>query len=208
MWVRFPGLERLEDGFALTFDDGPDPDSTPAVLDALDAAGARATFFLVGEQLLVHHDLAAEVVRRGHAVGCHGFRHEAMDRRTADEVREDLQRALDSIEAACGLRPAAFRPPYGRLGEEAHHAVGELGLELVWWSAWGMDWEQLGAERIVELVRRDLLPGAVVLLHDSPRYGHRSSARPTAEAIPALVDAASQKGLEPVLIRGERADGA
>src|SRR3954468_903917 len=88
-WREFPGLERLEGNqTALTFDDGPDPDATPAVLDALEAAGVQATFFLVGEQLLVHHELGAEVARRGHHVGLHGFHHESHDRLA--DVTDDL----------------------------------------------------------------------------------------------------------------------
>src|SRR3954471_21099331 len=89
-WRKMPGLERVAGGAALTFDDGPDPDSTPLVLDALDAAGARATFFLVGEQLLGHHELSAELTRRGHAVALHGFHHEEHDRLPRADIRDDL----------------------------------------------------------------------------------------------------------------------
>jgi peptidoglycan/xylan/chitin deacetylase (PgdA/CDA1 family) len=188
---------RLADGgaVALTFDDGPHPRGTPAVLEALATAGATATFFLAGEQLLTHHELGGEIARRGHAVGLHCFHHEAYDRLAADEVRDDLQRGLDAIEAATGERPRLFRPPYGRMGDAAHTAVEELGLELVYWSAWGYDWEALGADRIADLVHRDLTTGLIVLLHDSPRYGHRPSAAPTAEALPTILEDAAARGL-------------
>jgi peptidoglycan-N-acetylglucosamine deacetylase len=195
-WRRLPGLERLEAGrsrWALTFDDGPDPDATPAVLDALDAAGAQATFFLVGEQLLVHHELGAEVARRGHAVGLHGFHHEAHDRVT--DVADDLRRGLDAVESATGTRPAVFRPPYGRASAATGAACEELGLQLVYWSGWGMDWEPIPAERISDLVLRDLADGTVVVLHDSARYAYRDSAIPTAEALPAIVEGAAERGL-------------
>jgi peptidoglycan/xylan/chitin deacetylase (PgdA/CDA1 family) len=197
-WRRFPGRERLEpaDGrFALTFDDGPDPDSTPLVLDALEAAGARATFFQVGEQLLVHHELGGEVTRRGHAVALHGFHHEEHDRLPRAEIRDDLLRGLDAIEAATGTRPTLFRPPYGRAAEGTQQACEELGLELVYWSGWGMDWEPIPAERIADLVMRDLAAGSLVLLHDSPRYAYRDSARATAEALPSILAAATERGL-------------
>jgi peptidoglycan-N-acetylglucosamine deacetylase len=197
-WRRFPGRERLEPSegrFALTFDDGPDPDSTPLVLDALDAVGARATFFLVGEQLLVHHELGGEVTRRGHSVALHGFHHEEHDRLPRAEIRDDLLRGLDAIEAATGSRPGLFRPPYGRAVEGTREACEELGLELVYWSSWGMDWEPIPAERIADLVLRDLAGGSMVLLHDSPRYAYRDSARATAEALPSILAAASERGL-------------
>ncbi|MFN2615873.1 MAG: polysaccharide deacetylase family protein, partial [Thermoleophilaceae bacterium] len=192
---ELPGLERLDDGVALTFDDGPDPDATGPVLDALDGIGAHATFFVVGEQLTLHHELGGELVRRGHRVGLHCFHHESMARLERGETRDDLLRGLDAIEAATGERPSLFRPPYGRLGRESYAAAQELGLQVVYWSAWGMDWEALAAERLAELVRRDLTGGAIVLLHDSPRYGHRPNALPTAEALPAIAEACASRGL-------------
>ena len=194
-WRELPGIERLEDGVALTFDDGPDPDATEALLDALDAVDARATFFLVGEQLLAHQDLGAEVARRGHQIGLHCFRHEPMGELGTDATREDLLRGLDAIEATTGERPALFRPPYGWLGRDSYAAALDLGLQVVYWSAWGMDWEPLPPERIGELVLRDLESGAIVLLHDSPRYAPRPSAVPTVRALPQILDACSRRGL-------------
>jgi peptidoglycan/xylan/chitin deacetylase (PgdA/CDA1 family) len=202
-WRRFPGLERFEPGegrWALTFDDGPDPDATPAVLDALDASGAKATFFLVGEQLLGHHELGGEVARRGHAVGLHGFHHEEHDR--LPDVADDLRRGLDAVESATGTRPKIFRPPYGRPSEATAAACRDLGLELVYWSGWGMDWEPIPGERIADLVVRDLADGVVVVLHDSARYSYRDSAFPTAEALPPILEAATGRGLSPVALPG------
>src|SRR3954467_10673730 len=96
-WREFPALERVPSGVALTFDDGPDPEGTPLVLDALDAAGVRATFFVVGEQLMRHHAIAREALARGHELELHGFehvRHESMPGRSA---RDDLARALGTF---------------------------------------------------------------------------------------------------------------
>src|ERR671938_1159831 len=88
-WQRMPALERVPDGAAaLTFDDGPDPDGTPAVLDALDAAGAHATFFLVGEQLMRHHALAREAAARGHELALHGFEHVEHDSLSPQGARD------------------------------------------------------------------------------------------------------------------------
>jgi peptidoglycan-N-acetylglucosamine deacetylase len=197
-WRRFPGRERAPSGIALTFDDGPDPDATPALLEILDAAGVRATFFLVGEQLLVHHELGGAVTAAGHEVALHGFRHVEHDE--LDEPRDDLLRGLDAVEAATGTRPVLFRPPYGRFSAASYAACRELGLEAVYWSAWGSDWEAIPAARVAKLVRRDLAPGAIVLLHDSARYGHRPSAGPTVEALPAILEEARERGLEPVTL--------
>ena len=190
-WRRFPGLERLDAGrpeVALTFDDGPDPDCTPRVLDELEQAGARATFFLVGEQVVAHPELAREVRARGHAVGVHGHRHVEHDQ--LEDPEADLRRALELVGEA-----TLFRPPYGRSSQGTREACGALGLEAVYWSAWGGDWEPVPAERIADLVIRDLAPGAIVLLHDSARYAYRPSAAPTAEALPEIIDAVRQRGL-------------
>ena len=193
-WQRFPGRERVESGLALTFDDGPDPDSTPAVLDALEAAGAKATFFMVGEQAMVHRALAREVAERGHEVGLHGHEHVEHDS-MGGRVKDDLARGLGTLEVATGRRPALFRPPYGRFSEHSYEACGALRLEPVYWSAWGGDWEPVPAERIADLATRDLEDGAILLLHDSARYAYRESAAPTAEALAAILAAAGERSL-------------
>ena len=194
-WRWMPGLEAVAGGVALTFDDGPDPDSTPLVLDALDAAGVHATFFVVGEQLMKHHALARDAAARGHELALHGFahvRHSEMPGRTASD---DVARALGTFEVAVGRRPQFFRPPYGEFNEASYEACADLGMQPVYWSAWGLDWEDIDGARIAELVTRDLAAGAIVLLHDSPRYAPRESAAATAEAVPLIAAAAAERGL-------------
>lgn len=192
-WRELPGREWLErdDAIALTFDDGPDPDSTPAVLDALDAADAKATFYVVAEQLRDHPELAAAAVERGHEIGLHGLTHRPHEELDPGEI----EAGVAEVERLCGMRPATCRAPYGRFTPPTWEAVRACGLEPVYWSAWGEDWEPLAAERIAHLVCRDLRPRLVVLLHDSPRYAHRPTAAPTAEAIPLIVAQARAAGL-------------
>jgi len=208
-WRRFPGRERAEgaEGVVLTFDDGPDEDATPAVLDALAAAGARATFFLVGEQVETHPALAGELTRRGHDVQLHGYGHEAHDRLSPDVVRQDLERGAQALREATGREPRFYRPPYGRFSRESYEACRVLGLEAVYWSAWGTDWETISPQRIADLVIPDLSAGAVVLLHDSPRYGHRPSARPTVEALPLIAASVAELRI-PFLTLAEALDGS
>jgi peptidoglycan/xylan/chitin deacetylase (PgdA/CDA1 family) len=194
-WRRFPGRERVASGIALTFDDGPDPDATPAVLDALDAAGARATFFMVGEQAVDQRALAREVAERGHEVGLHGYEHVEHDD-LGGRVKDDLARGLGTLEVATGRRPRLFRPPYGRFSEDSYAACRALELEPVYWSAWGGDWEPVPAERIADVATRDLSDGTILLLHDSARYAYRDSAAATAEALPAILAAAADADLE------------
>jgi peptidoglycan/xylan/chitin deacetylase (PgdA/CDA1 family) len=194
-WRKFPGLERVPAGVALTFDDGPDPDSTPLLLDVLDKVGIRATFFVVGEQLMRHHALAREALARGHELGLHGFGHERHAGMRGRMAADDVARGLGTFEAAVGRVPRCFRPPYGSFNAASYAACLDLGMEPVYWSHWGLDWEPIGAERIADLATRDWEDGAIVLLHDSPLYAPRESARATAEAIPLLAERAAAAGL-------------
>lgn len=207
-WRLFPARERADgaEGVVLTFDDGPDQDATPTVLDALDAAGARATFFVVGEQVEADPALAREIAQRGHDVQLHGYGHVAHDLLSPDEARSDLERGARALRDATGLDARFYRPPYGRFSPGSYDACGALGLEAVYWSAWGTDWETISPQRIAELVVPDLSAGAVVLLHDSRRYGHRPSARPTAEALPLIAARVAELGL-PFLTLAEAVDG-
>ena len=207
-WRLFPARERADgaEGVVLTFDDGPDLDATPSVLDALDAAGARATFFVVGEQVEANPALAREVAQRGHDLQLHGYGHVAHELLSADEAHHDLERGARALQDATGLDARFYRPPYGRFSPGSYDACRALGLEAVYWSAWGTDWETISPQRIAELVIPDLSAGAVVLLHDSRRYGHRPSARPTAEALPLIAARVAELGL-PFLTLAEAVDG-
>jgi peptidoglycan/xylan/chitin deacetylase (PgdA/CDA1 family) len=205
-WRYMPGLEHVADGACLTFDDGPDPDGTPAVLDALEAAGVRATFFVVGEQLMRHHAIAREALARGHELGLHGFEHVHHETFPGRAARDDVARALGTFEAAVGRRPRFFRPPYGCFSEHSYEACADLGLQPVYWSAWGLDWEDIAAERIADLAGRHFREGTIVLLHDSARYAPRASAAATAEAVPLIAARAAEAGVRLAPL-GELADG-
>ena len=196
-WAEFPGRERAEPGgrAVLTFDDGPEPDGTPAVLDALDTVGARATFFLLGEQLMRAPSMGGEIRRRGHEPALHGHEHTSHEDMWPGQTRDDLARALGTFEVACGMTPRWYRPPYGLMSEAGYGACRDLGLGPVYWSAWGSDWETISAERIAELVCADLDDGAIVLLHDSARYATRPSAHATIDAIPLIAAEAGRRGL-------------
>lgn len=186
----------------LTFDDGPDsaPGETPAILDALDAAGARATFFLVGEQISKAPDLVSEILRRGHEVGVHGQRHFRHDRVPARESVADIEAGHEALAAVTDAAPRFYRPPYGKLSAAGAETCRRLGLEVAYWSTWGLDWEPLPSERIARRVNRDLDDGAIVLLHDSARYAARPGATETARAIEAIAARAASLGLDLVTL--------
>lgn len=153
---------------ALTFDDGPDPRSTPAFLEALDRLGWRATFFMLGAMVERAPSLAAEVAAAGHEIAVHGYRHRSELLQLPRAVADDLARSVDVISSATGRVPRWFRPPYGSLSAGGVLAARRQGLRSVLWTTWGRDWRaEATPATVVADVARHLGPGATVLLHDS-----------------------------------------
>jgi len=186
-------------GIALTFDDGPHPDGTPEVLDVLERAGARATFFLVGEQVERWPELAATIVAAGHEVGCHGYRHVLQLRRTPRALREDFRRATEILTDATGGVPRYYRPPYGVFSSVGLSIARRGGCVPLLWSRWGRDWTaRATAQTITAEAGADLAAGDVVLLHDSDAYSSPASWRRTVSALPSIVEAVARTG-EPLV---------
>jgi peptidoglycan/xylan/chitin deacetylase (PgdA/CDA1 family) len=186
-------------GFAITFDDGPHAQGTPAVLDVLADHDVRATFFLVGEQVLRTPSLASEIAARGHAIGLHCHRHRNLLRLSPRQVREDHARAVAAIEDASGVTPALYRPPYGILNAEALRSARRAGRRTLLWSHWGRDWERRATpESVAARVTDGAGEGAVLLLHDADDYGAPGCWRATAAALPRVLDTLSERGLQAV----------
>lgn len=182
---------------ALTFDDGPDPRSTPDFLTLLDERGVRATFFMLGSMVAAAPQLAAEVAAAGHEIGVHGWGHRCALLRGPKALYEELQRARDTIEAATGVAPCLFRPPYGVLNSGALIAARRLGMQTVLWSCWGREWTRNAtASSVSQTLRRDLVGGATVLLHDSDCTSPPGAAMAALGALPWLLDACTMSGLE------------
>jgi peptidoglycan/xylan/chitin deacetylase (PgdA/CDA1 family) len=187
-------------GVALTFDDGPHPKGTPAVLTTLARRGAAATFFLVGEQVERFPSLAAEIVAQGHQVAVHGYRHRNQMRLTAAQFSDDLRRGVEVIGEVYGRRPRLYRPPYGIFTLAGLSVARRSGLEPLLWSKWGRDWRaRTTVEEIVGLVSRGLGEGDVVLLHDADWYSSPGSHRHTAAALPRILDVLEERGLRAVV---------
>ncbi len=166
----FPALAGLgaPDHVALTFDDGPDPRSTPRFLDLLGAHGTRATFFLLGSMVAKAPGLAAELTAAGHEAGVHGWDHRYTLLRGPGAVYDDMARARDAVADATGAAPAFYRPPYGVLSGAALLAARRLGMTPLLWTCWGREWAR-GATpgSVLATIRRDLAGGVTVLMHDS-----------------------------------------
>jgi peptidoglycan/xylan/chitin deacetylase (PgdA/CDA1 family) len=203
----WPALRRplgIEDhtangrGYAITFDDGPHPQGTPAVLDTLARSSVQATFFLVGEQVRRNPALAAEIVAAGHVVGLHCDRHRNLLRLAPWQVREDIARAEEAIANATGASIQLYRPPYGVANAWALRIARRRGWRTLLWSQWGRDWEAAATPAsIAALVTRGASAGSVLLLHDADDYSAPGSWRRTAAALPGVLETLAGRGLEP-----------
>jgi len=181
---------------ALTFDDGPQPDSTPAFLEALDRLGWRATFFMLGSMVDRAPALAAEVAEAGHEIAVHGYEHRSELLRGPRAVADDLALAVDSIASATGRWPVWFRPPYGSLSSGGVVAARRQRLRPVLWTTWGRDWRaEATPATVVEDVARHLPPGATVLLHDSDCTSAAGAWRSALGALDPLAELFSARGL-------------
>lgn len=187
-------------GVALTFDDGPHPEGTPAVLDRLAGAGALATFFLIGEQVERRPELAARIVAAGHLIAVHGYRHRLQMRMSAAEVAADIARGRAVIEDAAGGGVIWHRPPYGVYSPAGLRAAGRAGLRPLLWTRWGKDWRKFTTpSRIAARATRALVPGDVILLHDADFYSSRNSHRRTAAALQIILTELGRRKLDTVL---------
>lgn len=177
----------------LTFDDGPGA-VTPALLDVLHRHGAHATFDVLGERIAGREDLLRRAVREGHEIGVHGWTHHD-HRDNPDASAEGVARAAALVLEVCGVRPQIFRPPFGLTNHRLDAAVAAHGLVTVLWDVDPRDFEEPGADAIIDRVLAGARPGSIVLLHDD-----RPELSPTSEAVDVLIPALHRRGLRPYAI--------
>jgi peptidoglycan/xylan/chitin deacetylase (PgdA/CDA1 family) len=180
-----PRLAGIASGshIALTYDDGPDPDSTPAFLDLLAQHERRATFFVLGAQAADHPDVIRRIAGEGHELAIHGWTHRLTTLIPPGRLAPELRRARQVVEDITGATARWYRPPYGVFSADAHRACRGAGLTPVLWSAWGREWEGSATpERIVRSVERTLRPGGTILLHDTDCHAPHGDWRKTHDA--------------------------
>ncbi|MHB8691079.1 MAG: polysaccharide deacetylase family protein [Solirubrobacteraceae bacterium] len=193
---------RLEsaDGVAITFDDGPHPEGTPAVLEVLRRYDARATFFVIGEQVERRPELLQRIVDEGHLVALHGYRHRCQLLMRGSEVADDVARGYAAISSALGAAPSLHRPPYGIYSPAGLAAVRARGMQPLLWSRWGKDWRKLTTPtRIAGRILPGVAAGDVILLHDADFYSSKQSYRRTVAALELIMNRLSAREIGTVL---------
>ena len=184
------------DAVALTFDDGPDPRSTPAILDTLSSQELRAAFFVVGERARAHPELIARIHEEGHLVCNHTDSHEMLFHfRLWGPAQRELRACEDTIAEVVGVRPAFFRSPQGAKNPALGDVIRAEGLTAVGWQVRGFDAMGADADTIATRVTKGARPGGVIMLHDGGGFGGSEDRTPTAEALPEIIERLRNRGL-------------
>lgn len=150
----------------LTFDDGPDPAVTPAVLDLLDEFDARATFFVLTDKVAEHRDIVLETVARGHEIALHGDRHDRMTTFDAGVVRDRLAAAKDLLESVVQREVRLYRPPFGAQSLRTYRSARSCGLDVVVWGPYAGEWQGGTPRDMADRAQQGRSPGTIVLMHD------------------------------------------
>lgn len=181
---------------ALTFDDGPDPEWTPRLLDVLDQAGAQATFFPIASRAAAHPELIERMLAGGHVVGLHCDEHVRHSERRIEWGRRDTARALRLLSSV-GVRPSLWRTPWGVTAMWSNELAREHRLRIVGWNVDTHDWRGDSAQDMFEATKEALRAGAIVLAHDGIGPGaRRSDAHDTVAYARLVAEHARTAGLE------------
>jgi len=152
---------------ALTFDDGPQEKLTPKLLDLLAEHHIKATFFVIGQNVVEHPDIVARAAREGHEIGNHSWSHPNLAKMSDENVRRQLRQTDDAIKDATGKRPTLLRPPYGNLSNRQKQWIHqEFGYRIVLWDVDPLDWKRPGPSVICNRIVKETRPGSIVLSHD------------------------------------------
>ncbi|WP_026058462.1 polysaccharide deacetylase family protein [Streptomyces sp. SS] len=184
----FLSMSGVGRSMVLTFDDGPDPRYTPAILETLRRYDCRAMFFVCGEMAVDNQDLLREMAEDGHVVGNHSWSHPLIPKLRPSRIRDELGSTSEVVERTLGAAPLWYRAPYGAWNRHSFEIGAELGMEPLAWTVDTLDWKEPGTGSIVRRVLDGAAPGAVVLSHDAG--GNRAqSVAALRRYLPELLDA-------------------
>ena len=187
----WPGRKEV----ALTFDDGPWPTTTDAMLAQLTSAKVKATFFMLGRQLIVRPETAKRVLAAGMEIGDHSYSHKLLANASRREITSEIARGADAIRSVLGFRPMWYRPAGGSTNSFVYHESRRLGMRIVLWTIDPHDYRRPGATTIVHRVLDNVRPGSVILMHDGG--GDRTQ---TVEAVGRIIKGLKARGYSMVTL--------
>jgi peptidoglycan/xylan/chitin deacetylase (PgdA/CDA1 family) len=181
---------------ALTFDDGPNPDATPLILDTLREKGVRATFFVLGSHAERWPELVQRISHEGHQLGNHGYFHRKLHFKSPFYVSRDIKLGIRAIKRAGAPAPRLFRAPHGFRSPWTTPIASSYGERTVGWSLGVWDSDRPGADEIVRRTLEGVEPGSIILLHDGDGYNPDGDRMQTAAALPIIIDRLKEQGYE------------
>jgi len=178
---------------AMTFDDGPSPETTPRLLDILKQRNIKATFFMIGQNAERNPAIVKRILAEGHEIGNHSWTHPQLSKLSDDRVTEEINKTQNAIKDASGYTPVILRPPYGAItARQKEWIEKQFDLSVIIWSVDPFDWKRPGASVIEQRILAGARPGAIVLSHDIHKQ--------TVDAMPATLDALAAKGFKFVTV--------
>lgn len=183
LWAGSPHRQEV----SLTFDDGPLPGKTEALLDILRAQDIHATFFVIGEKVKAHPELIRLMVNDGHEIGNHTYTHPNLTKVSSKSVYRELNDCQKAVESAVGFRPTIFRAPYGAANLTVFSYLSHIGLSAAFWSIDTRDWDAKSVQQVEDSILPKVKAGDVILFHEQSRH--------TVAALPNIIEGIRSKGL-------------
>jgi peptidoglycan/xylan/chitin deacetylase (PgdA/CDA1 family) len=178
---------------AMTFDDGPSPETTPRLLDILKQRNIKATFFMIGQNAERNPEIVKRILAEGHEIGNHSWTHPQLAKLSDDRVTEEITKTQNAIQNAAGYTPTLLRPPYGSITSRQKEWIeSKFGLSVILWSVDPFDWKRPGASVIEQRILAGAQPGAIILSHDIHKQ--------TVDSMPDTLDALAAKGYKFVTV--------
>ena len=194
-----PALGKIEGDrkvVALTFDDGPNPNATPLILDTLREKKVRATFFILGSHAERWPELVRRISHEGHQIGNHGYFHRKLQFKSPFYVSRDIRLGIRAIKRAGAPAPKYFRAPHGFRSPWTTPIASSYGERTIGWSLGVWDSDRPGVDEIVKRTLEGVEPGSIILLHDGDGYNPDGDRTQTAAALPQIIDGLKEQGYE------------
>ncbi|MBZ5554880.1 MAG: polysaccharide deacetylase family protein [Acidobacteriia bacterium] len=179
---------------ALTFDDGPHPRFTREILKILDDEKVPATFFLVGKKVEAFPDVAREILAADHELAFHGYTHRPLWLKPRRVLLDEIERSQAAFQKVCSMEPHLFRPPYGIRGRRIMKLATKREWKTIFWTRAGWDWTDIPGEEVARRALRRVMPGNILLLHDSDGPALEADRQRTVDALRIIIRELKDRG--------------